>query len=116
MTAPEVENIERVLPILDEMVGLGVLVVQAAGEGGIGQHQGVGLRVVGVVLRQRVAVADVRVLDAVQQHVHAADAQHRVVEVEAMEHAAVEMFAQLRVMQQGRAPFAQVFAGRHEET
>jgi len=47
-----------------------------------------------VVLGQRVAVGDVRVLDAVQQHVHAADAEHRVVEVEAVEKAVVEVVAQ----------------------
>ena len=36
------------------------------------------------------------VLDAVQQHVHAADAQHGGVEVEAVEQVVVEVLAQLR--------------------
>jgi hypothetical protein len=58
------------------------------------------LLLAGVVLRQRVAVADVGVLHAVQQHVHAADAQHGVVEVEAVEHAVVEVLAQLGVAQE----------------
>ena len=55
--------------------------------------EGVLLRVVVVGLGQRVLVADVRVLHAVQQHVHAADAQHGVVEVVAVEGALVEAAA-----------------------
>ena len=42
-----------------------VLVVEAPGERRIGQHQRVGLLVARVVLRERVAIADVRVLHAV---------------------------------------------------
>ncbi len=44
-----------------------------------------------VVISQRVAVADIRVFHAVQQHVHAADAQHRVVKIKAMEKLMMEM-------------------------
>ena len=51
-------------------------------------------------LGQRVPIPDVGVLDTVKKHVHAADAKHRVVEVETMEHAVVEVLAQLLVMQQ----------------
>ena len=99
---------------LDDLLQIlsGVLVVEAASEGRIGQHQRVLLLLAGVVLRQRVPVADARVLYAVQQHVHAADAQHGVVEVEAMEQAVVEVLAQLRVVQQRWVALAQVLAGR----
>ena len=47
--------------------------------------------ILGMVLRKAVAIADVRALDAVQRHVHGADAQHRGVEVEAVEQARVEV-------------------------
>ncbi len=99
---------------LQQVLG-GVLVVEAAGEGRIGQQQRVLLLLAGVVLGERVAVADVGVLDAVQQHVHAADAQHGVVEVEAVEHALVEVLAQLGVVQDARVVLAQVLAGRDQE-
>ncbi len=90
----------------------GVLVVEAAGEWRFGEDERVGLLVSSVVLRQRVAVADVGRLDAVQQHVHAADAQHGVVEIEAVKHLLVEVFAQLLVVQDVRVALAQVLAGR----
>ena len=71
---------------LDDLLQVlgGGLVVEAAGEGRIGEDERVLLRVVVVRLGQRVPVADVRVFHAVQQHVHAADAQHGVVEVVAV--------------------------------
>ena len=80
---------------LDDLLQVlgGVLVVERPGEGRIGEDQRVVLLLAGVVLRQRVAVADVGILDAVQQHVHAADAQHGVVEVEAVEELVVEVLA-----------------------
>ena len=99
---------------LQQILG-GVLVVEAAGEGRIGQHQRVLLLLAPVLLRQRVAVADVRVLHPVQQHVHAANAQHGVVEVEAVKQAVVEVLAQLRVVQQIRVALAQVLAHRDQE-
>ena len=99
---------------MEQLLG-GILVVEAAGEWRIRQHQRVLLLLAGVVLRQRVPVADVRVLHAVQQHVHAADAQHGDVEVEAVEQAAVEVLAQLRVVQQVRVALAQVLARRDQE-
>ncbi len=98
-----------------EVLG-GVLVVEDAGERRIGQDQRVFLLLARVVLRERVAVADVGVLHAVQQHVHAADAQHGVVEVEAVEQLVVEVLAQLRVAQNLRVVLAQVLARRDEET
>ena len=50
-----------------------------------------GIVIVG--LRQRIPVADVRILGAVQQHVHAADAQHGAVKVVAVERPFVEAVA-----------------------
>ncbi len=64
-----------------------------------------------MILRQRIAVADVGVVHAVQEHVHAADAQHGVVEIEAVEHALVEVLAQLAVVQEVGLALAQEFAG-----
>ena len=46
--------------------------------------------------------------DAVQQHVHAADAQHGSVEVVAVEHAGVEVFPLRRVGQDRGVLFADV--------
>src|SRR5690242_10273749 len=44
-----------------------------------------------MILRQRIAVAYIRVLHTVQQHVHATDSEHGVVKVKAMEGLVVEM-------------------------
>ena len=66
-------------------------------------------------LRQRILVADVRIIDAVQRHVHRADAQHRAVEIEAVEHLLVEMIAALLFVEQLRVVVAQIFAGRDQE-
>ncbi len=51
-----------------------------------------------------------------QQHVHAADAKHRVVEVEAVEHRVVEVMPKFRVAEDFRVVLTQIFVGRHEET
>ena len=81
---------------LDDLLQVlgGGLVVEAAGERRIGEDERVPLGVVArcgqVGLGQGVLVADVRFLYAVQQHVHAADAQHGGVEVIAVEGALVE--------------------------
>ncbi len=64
-----------------------------------------------MLLRERVAIGDVGILHSVQQHVHAADAKHRVVEVEAMKHAVMEVLLLLRVEQLPWMPLAQVFTG-----
>ena len=78
-----------------EVLG-GGLVIEAAGEGRIGEDEGVLLRVVLVALGQRVSVADVGVFHAVQEHVHAADAQHGAVEIVAVEGALVKSAAARR--------------------
>ena len=54
--------------------------------------------------------------DAVQQHVHAADAEHRVVEVEAVEHAVVEMLSAGGVPQNLRMPLSEMFTGCDEKS
>ena len=64
----------------------GVFVVEAAGERWIRQNQRVLLFLACVVLREGVAVADVGIFHAVQEHVHAADPQHGGVEVEPVKH------------------------------
>jgi hypothetical protein len=69
----------------------------------------------GMVLGQRILVADVRVVDAVQGHVHAADSQHGVVEVVAVEHAIVKMLPSLGVTQDFRVLLAQILPGNHQE-
>jgi len=66
-------------------------------------------------LRQRILVADVRIVDAVQRHVHRADAQHGAVEVEAVEHLLVEMVARDFFLKQLRMVVAQIFACRDQE-
>ncbi len=68
-----------------------------------------------MLLSQRVAVANVRVFHAVEQHVHAADAEHRVVEVEAVEHTVVKVLAELSVVEDSRVALAQVLARRDQE-
>src|SRR5262249_30310999 len=67
-------------------------------------------------LCERVAVSDIWVLDTVQQHVHAANAQHRGVEVESVEHLVVEMFTACGVPQGLRMPLSKMFTGCHEES
>ena len=69
-----------------------------------------------MVLRQRVAVADVGILHAVQQHVHAADAQHRVVEVEAVEQIMMEVAREFCVAKDLRMALAQILARGDKKT
>ena len=92
-----------------------VLVVERSGKGRIGQHQGVLLILAGVVLRERVAALDVGVLDAVQQHVHAADAEHGAVVLKAVEEPVMEVLVQLGVGEELGDVLAQVFARDHQE-
>ena len=75
---------------------------------------GAGIVVVG--LCERVLVADVRVLDPVQKHVHAPDPQHRVVEIVAVERVLVEPPTRLRVLID-RVPVVVIkeLGRRHEE-
>ena len=93
-----------------------VFVVERSGKRRIGEDERVFLLFAGVVLRQRVAVADVGILHAVQQHVHAADAEHRVVEVEAVEKLMVEVAREFGVAKYLRMALAQIFAGGDEKT
>src|SRR5690606_5013478 len=69
---------------LQQVLG-GGLVIQAAGKGRVGQDQGVFFLIQIVRLGEGILVVDVRVFHAVEQHVHAADAQHGGVEVIAVE-------------------------------
>jgi len=93
-----------------------VLVVQRAGEGGIGEDQAVAFLFAGVILREGVAVADVRVLDAVEKHVHAPDAEHGVIEVEAVEHVVVEVGSRRFAVEDFGVVFAQVLGGGDQVT
>src|SRR5207253_8459516 len=60
-----------------------VLVVERAGKWRISQDKGVFLVLPGVILGERVTVDDVGIFHAVQQQIHAADAQHSIVEIKA---------------------------------
>jgi len=71
-----------------------VLVVERAGEGRVSQDERVFLVLTGVILGKRVTIDDVGVFHAVQQQVHAANAQHGVVEVKTVKHAVVEVLTQ----------------------
>ena len=93
----------------------GVLVVERPGERRIGEDQRVFFLLACVVLRQPVAVADVGIFHAVQQHVHAADAQHGVVEVETVEKLVMEVARQFGVAKDLRMALAQIFARRHKK-
>jgi hypothetical protein len=100
---------------LQQVLG-GGLVIQAAGKGRIGEDQRVFLLFQLVGLGQGVAVADVGVLHAVQQHVHAADAKHGAVEVEAVERAGVELAAAGLGLVDGVAVMpAEIFRGGDQE-
>ena len=68
-----------------------------------------------MVLRQGVLVTDVGVVHTVQRHVHAADAQHGVVKVIAVEHGVVKVLARHAVAQDLGVLVAQVFAGCHQK-
>jgi hypothetical protein len=116
---PEEEGEEEELGLLrpDDLLEVfrGVLVVEGAGERGIREDEGVALLLARVVLRQRVAVADGGALHAVEEHVHAPDPEHRVVEVEAVEGGLVEVLLKLRVAEELGMPLAEVLARGDEE-
>ena len=90
---------------LDDLLQIfgGGLVVEASRKRRIGEDQRVLLRVIVVGLGQRVLVADFWVLHAVQQHVHAADAQHGIVEVVAVERALAKVAPRRGVLVDGVA-------------
>jgi hypothetical protein len=76
-----------------EQVFRGGLVIERARERRIGQHEAIAVGIARMLLRQRILVADVGIIDAMQRHVHRADPQHGAVEIEAVEHLLVEMVA-----------------------
>ena len=92
-----------------------VLVVERPGKRRIGEDERVFFLFARMVLREGVAVADVGVFHAVQEHVHAADAEHGVVEIEPVEEVVVEMFLELCVAEDFRVVLAQIFAGRDQK-
>ena len=102
---------------LDDLLQVlgGVLVVERSGERRVGEDQRVFFLLARVVLRERVAVADVGIFHAVQQHVHAADAEHRVVEVEAVEILMMKVPREFGVAKNLRMVLAQIFARRHKK-
>ena len=63
----------------------GVFVIERTGEGRIGQHEGVFFILTRVILGEGIVVGDVGVFHTVQEHVHAADAEHGVVEIKPVE-------------------------------
>ena len=68
-------------------------------------------------LREGVAVAEVGIFDAVQKHVHAADAEHGVVEIEGVEKFVVKMVAHRIVTENLGMVDAQILAhGNGEPT
>src|ERR1035438_9850133 len=84
---------------LQQVLG-GVFVVERPCKGRIGQHQGVFLRLASVVLRERIAIHDVWLLDAVQEHVHAAAAQHGGIEIESVEETGMKMLPLLAIVEE----------------
>ncbi len=68
-----------------------------------------------MVLRERVAIADVGIFHAVKEHVHAADAEHGVVEVEPVKQVVMEVFTELRIPQRRTMVSSQILACRDEK-
>ena len=89
----------------DDLLQAGIQILcRFAGERRVRQHQRVSPRFVLVrQWQQRIAVRDVRLLDAVHEHVHCRDAHHGRVEVVAMEHVGFVMIA-VRLCHEGLAP------------
>lgn len=99
-----------------EVLG-GGFVIETARERRIGEDEGVFFRVVLIVFGQRVLVADVRVFHAVEEHVHAADAEHGGIEVVAVEGGLVEAAAGDGILVDGIAVVGvEIFGGGDEET
>ncbi len=80
-----------------------VFIVERPGKRRIGQHQRVLFLLAGVVLGERVAALYIRIFDAMQQHVHAADAKHGVSEFEAVEEALVKVLCAASDRRKGSA-------------
>src|SRR5665647_522161 len=69
-----------------------------------------------MVLSQRVTVTDIRVFNAMKEHVHATDTEHDIVKIKAVEHAVVEVMFQLLIMQDVRMALSQIFASGYEKS
>ena len=68
-----------------------------------------------MILGERIAIDHVRVFYAVQQHVHAADTQHSVIKVKAVEQVPMEMLPQFGVGHHFGMSLAQRFAHGHQK-
>lgn len=68
-----------------------------------------------MLLRQRIPVADVGVVDAVQRHVHAANAQHGRVKIKAVKQLVVKMPAQRIILKKFWVLGAQILARHHQK-
>lgn len=90
--------------------------IQRPGEWWVGEDQAVSSRFARVVLGERIPINDMRTFYPVQHHVHRPDAEHGAVEIEAVEHRLVEMFAQFRVAQHFGMPAPQVLTDGDQET
>ena len=99
-----------------EILG-GGLVIKTACEGRIGEDEGVFFRIVLIVFGQRVLVTDVRVFHAVEEHIHAADAEHGGIEIVAVEGGLVEAAAGGGILVDGIAVMGvEILGGGDEET
>jgi len=102
---------------LDDLLQVlrGRLVIERAGERRIGEEKAVAVLLARNVLGEGIARLNHRIFDAVQNHVHRADAQHGRIEIEAVKRALVEMPPQFRIAQYFGMLFAQEFARRDEK-
>ena len=89
--------------------------IQRAGKRRVGQHQRIGAGIARTLLRKTVPIPYVRAFHPVQQHVHAADAQHGAVEIEPVKHLCVKMHGGCRIAQHVRMTGPQIFAGGHQK-
>jgi hypothetical protein len=102
---------------LDDLLQVlrGRLIIQRPGKRRIREHQAVFAGLILVLFRQRVAALDVGVVDAMQQHVHAADAQHGGVGVKPVEEVMIEVEAQGCCVEETGIVLAKVLGSRHQE-
>ncbi len=94
----------------------GAVKIERAFEWRIGEDQRVGIALQCVVFAQAVAVLDRRVVDAVQGHVHRADAQHRRIKIGAVEHVVMKMLLQCGIKEQRFVVPFQIFRRRDQIT
>jgi len=113
----EGEEEELGLPGLDDLEEVlgGILVVEGAGEGRIGEDEGVFFLLTGVILGEGVAVSDGGIFHAVEEHIHAADAEHGAIEIEAVEGLLVEVALEGGVVEEAGVAVAEVLPGGDEE-